>query len=161
MDPNIPAAFQAVDRRKRPAQDAFGEDRTSHYLKHETFEETGGTGHSTLAPMPADTGGLQDMSTSLMAQMLGFAMPGVGLSTSYYPGYEWWPRTDFGSQALDENMQYTSETTFDASIGVVATPQSADSHWDSQGGNSEAPTEQNYVPNILQPYGYEYRYYGV
>lgn len=44
---------------------------------------------------PASPGspGVQDMSNRLLAQMLGLDIPGIEPSTSYYPGYEWWPRS--------------------------------------------------------------------
>lgn len=36
---------------------------------------------------------MQDLTTRIMAHMLGLDVPGVEASTSYYPGYEWWPRS--------------------------------------------------------------------
>ena len=40
--------------------------------------------------------GVQDLSTRIMAHMLGLEMPGVEPSTSFFPGYEWWPRNNQG-----------------------------------------------------------------
>lgn len=37
-------------------------------------------------------GGVQDISTRMMAQMLGLDIPTIDPSASYHPGYEWLPR---------------------------------------------------------------------
>ncbi|KII93670.1 hypothetical protein PLICRDRAFT_35889 [Plicaturopsis crispa FD-325 SS-3] len=74
------------DRHKRPAEDAFGQEKASDYLQREAF--------SNWEQAPASPGnGVQDLTTRIMAHMLGLDVPGVEASTSYYPGYEWWPRS--------------------------------------------------------------------
>ncbi|KAG7099704.1 hypothetical protein E1B28_001524 [Marasmius oreades] len=82
------------DRIKRPADDAFGQEKSSDYLQRETFGVDGN--HQRLSqqqqPSLADVQGVQDLGTRIMAHMLGLDVPGMGPSASYYPGYEWWPR---------------------------------------------------------------------
>lgn len=75
------------DRNKRHAEDAFGQEKSSDYLQREAFktsdvEETNHEGDN----------GVQELGTRIMAHMLGLHIPGIEPSTSYYPGYEWWPR---------------------------------------------------------------------
>jgi hypothetical protein len=74
-------------RRKRPADDAFGKEKSSDLLQREAF------GVLADKDMPSSDGnGVQDISTRIMAHMLGLDIPGIEPSTSYLPGYEWWPR---------------------------------------------------------------------
>lgn len=77
---NAGPMLRGDDRRKRPAEDAFGLDKASDVLSQDIF-----------GPDQVD---FQDMSTRIMAQMLGLDMPGMEPSTSYLPGYEWWPRQE-------------------------------------------------------------------
>ncbi len=57
-----------------------------------------------------------------MAHMLGLEIPGVEPSTSYYPGYEWWPRNHGGSsqqppqQQLPPTGAYPSSTDFSTDL---------------------------------------------
>jgi hypothetical protein len=76
------------DRLKRPAEDTpAANDRTSEILQREVFNNNG---YEKPAPpaigVPA---GAED--TRIMARMLGLEIPGVQASTSYFPGYEYWP----------------------------------------------------------------------
>ena len=71
---------------KRPADDAFGIEKSSDYLQREAF------GGSQFDAAPKSENGVQELGTRIMAHMLGLDIPGVEASTSYYPGYEWWPR---------------------------------------------------------------------
>ena len=77
--------LQSDDRRKRHAEDAFGLDKTSDLLSQNIFRPK--------SPEKESSPGFQDMSTQIMAQMLGLDIPGIEPSTSYLPGYEWWPRS--------------------------------------------------------------------
>jgi hypothetical protein len=96
--------YQNVDRPKRGAQDAFGEDNAQHYLPREDpnfSPNSSGLGGQQGAIGDSEnefnnTNGVQDLSTRLMAHMLGLEVPGVEPSTSYYPGSEWWPRNQQG-----------------------------------------------------------------
>ncbi|KAG5652448.1 hypothetical protein H0H81_004992 [Sphagnurus paluster] len=76
------------DRQKRPAEAAFGQEKSSDYLQREAF-------HTSPREMGTVEGenGVQELGTRIMAHMLGLNIPGIEPSTSYYPGYEWWPRT--------------------------------------------------------------------
>ncbi|KAF8971739.1 fungal-specific transcription factor domain-containing protein [Flammula alnicola] len=85
---------------------------------------------SAWAPEPAaannnmqnNTNGVQDISTRLMAHMLGLEVPGVEPSTSYFPGYEWWPRNQGGSsqqQQPSQNPAYPAGTEFSTNMQTV------------------------------------------
>ncbi|KZV76951.1 hypothetical protein PENSPDRAFT_741072 [Peniophora sp. CONT] len=76
-----------MQRQKRPADDAFGlGEKVSDVLQQEAFEErTGGGG----TPQPVRGGPASDR---VLAHMLGLDIPGIEPSTSYLPGYQWWPR---------------------------------------------------------------------
>lgn len=74
---------------------AFAPEKASDYLQREAFgsevnRSTPPTEHIQTEP------GVQDLNTRLMAHMLGLDIPGIEPSTSYYPGYEWWPRNGQG-----------------------------------------------------------------
>jgi len=86
VDSNLPPLVHGPDRQKRAADDAFGEKSTD-VLQREAFSE------STRERAPQNSG-IQEISTRMMAHMLGLDIPGIEPSTSYYPGYEWWPRTN-------------------------------------------------------------------
>ncbi|KAF9469792.1 fungal-specific transcription factor domain-containing protein [Collybia nuda] len=78
------------DRNKRLAEDAFGQEKASDYLQREAFK-TFNVGEASHGHGGED--GVQELGTRIMAHMLGLHIPGIEPSTSYYPGYEWWPRT--------------------------------------------------------------------
>lgn len=86
MDSNLTPMLQGPDRQKRGADDAFGREKSSDFLQREAF------GDSSPKERITSTAGIQDISTRMMAHMLGLDIPGIEPSTSYYPGYEWWPR---------------------------------------------------------------------
>jgi hypothetical protein len=74
-------------RRKRQADDAFGREKNSDLLQREAFGVL-----PDKDALSSDGNGVQDISTRIMAHMLGLDIPGIEPSTSYLPGYEWWPR---------------------------------------------------------------------
>lgn len=80
--------INSPERHKRDAEDAFGQEKNSDYLQREAFGAA-----ETIETGRAAENGVQDLSTRIMAHMLGLDIPGIEPSTSYYPGYEWWPRT--------------------------------------------------------------------
>lgn len=82
--------LQNPDRQKRGAEDAFGREKSSDFLQREAFGDSGSKERIAT--------GIQDISTRMMAHMLGLDIPGIEPSTSYYPGYEWWPRTTNATQ---------------------------------------------------------------
>lgn len=83
MDDILPPQFQDPARYKRQADDAFGHERAppQEGLKNTEVRAEG-------------ENSAQDLGTRIMAHMLGFHIPGVEPSTSFLPGYEWWPRSD-------------------------------------------------------------------
>lgn len=87
-----PAVLQ--ERHKRQADDAFGQEKSSQLLSEQAF---GVMDHHGVGETVANTG-VQDLSQRMMAQMLGLDIPGIQPSTSFYPGYEWWPRTQPNQQ---------------------------------------------------------------
>ncbi|KXN88828.1 Nitrogen assimilation transcription factor nirA [Leucoagaricus sp. SymC.cos] len=80
---------QSSDRHKRVAEDAFGQEKD--YSQREVYDERGNI-HSNQGGFE-NQNGVHDLSTRIMAHMLGLDIPGIEPSTSYYPGYQWWPRT--------------------------------------------------------------------
>ncbi|KAG9222442.1 hypothetical protein CCMSSC00406_0002777 [Pleurotus cornucopiae] len=70
---------QNMARNKRLAEDAFAQESTPEAPS--SFD-------------PAAVNGVQDLNMRIMAHMLGLDIPGIEASTSFYPGYEWWPRTN-------------------------------------------------------------------
>jgi hypothetical protein len=83
-----PPQLHFPDRHKRHADDAFGQEKSSDYLQREAFREPE---VEEVAHEGED--GVQELGTRIMAHMLGLHIPGIEASTSYYPGYEWWPRS--------------------------------------------------------------------
>lgn len=82
---------------KRLADDAFGKEKNSDYLSREAFEQP--------AEALGEAPGAQDVNTRIMAHMLGLDVPGIQPSTSYYPGYEWWPSRADGQQQQQPQEQ--------------------------------------------------------
>lgn len=70
---------QNMARNKRLAEDAFAQESAPEAPS--SFD-------------PAAVNGVQDLNMRIMAHMLGLDIPGIEASTSFYPGYEWWPRTN-------------------------------------------------------------------
>lgn len=102
---NAAPMVQGHERTKRQADDAFGREKSSEILSREAFSQA-----------PADeTPGIDDVSTRIMAHMLGLDIPGIEASTSYYPGYEWWPRSglDGSSDEYPSPFQTNGPTSFD------------------------------------------------
>jgi len=141
----LPPQYLNTDRNKRAAQDAFGEEKTQDYPQREAF------GANPMQPDPVpdnsnSTTGVQDISTRLMAHMLGLEIPGVEPSTSYYPGYEWWPR-------MNQGVPYPVDTEYGPSMGQGLPPASGNTGW--------VPSQHTgYGTNNLN-YGYDFGQYGV
>jgi hypothetical protein len=127
----IPPQIHFPDRHKRPAEAAFGQEKSSDYLQREVFK----------GPSPEtsteEENGVQELGTRIMAHMLGLHIPGIEPSTSYYPGYEWWPRsnevTPPGSHQLSPlPMGYGSRN------GLASNPNPVPGGATSSGGNEWA-----------------------
>ncbi|KAG5647713.1 hypothetical protein DXG03_008436 [Asterophora parasitica] len=87
---NVPPQIHLPDRHKRPADAAFGQEKSSDYLQREAFR---GPAPDQTPDRGGGENGVQEIGTRIMAHMLGLHIPGIEPSTSYYPGYEWWPRS--------------------------------------------------------------------
>ncbi|KAL4070710.1 fungal-specific transcription factor domain-containing protein [Scleroderma citrinum] len=86
VDTNLPQLEQNVDRKKRGADYAFGRGTSSDLLQQELY------GDAPIMDPMTRMGGIQDISTHMVAQMFGLDIPNVEPSPSYHLGYEWWPR---------------------------------------------------------------------
>lgn len=73
------------DRQKRHAEDIFEEEKLVHHP-----QAFGDLPDIDVDLLPLDGNGVQDISTRMMAHMLGLDAPGLGPSASYFPTYEWW-----------------------------------------------------------------------
>ncbi|KAI6136403.1 fungal-specific transcription factor domain-containing protein [Pisolithus sp. B1] len=91
VDSNLLRLEQNADRQKRGADDAFGREKRSGLPQQEVFTD------SAVADFVAPTGGIQDISTCMMARMLGLDIPGIDPSASYHLGYEMWPQATFSN----------------------------------------------------------------
>ncbi|KAH9044579.1 fungal-specific transcription factor domain-containing protein [Lactarius pseudohatsudake] len=95
--------FNEVQRYKRHADDAFGtRDTNGAGLLTQSFGLSPSVGPGVdvaAAPQAASTA-----ENRLLAHMLGLDIPGVEPSTSYLPGYEWWPRDQNKSQTPDSSQ---------------------------------------------------------
>jgi hypothetical protein len=84
------------DRLKRLAEDAFDEG-DQPVRPPPTFGDLPDINFDLL---PLDGSGVQDMSTRMMAHMLGLETPGLWPSASYFPGYELEPGYFSGQEHL-------------------------------------------------------------
>lgn len=135
FDNAAPMAQHADDRRKRQADDAFGQEKSSDVLSRGAF------GAVDQQPPSSPGQGIQDMSTRIMAHMLGLDIPGIEPSTSYYPGYEWWPRNVSPSQAL-------TPTTPGVCVGPAAfDTQPSIEDWLQDAGQGGSMVSSGPVPN--------------
>lgn len=149
LGPNNSAQLQSLssDRNKRHAEDAFGQDKNVEYFQQNFFE----------APQSENGGfesqnGVQELSTRLMAHMLGLEVPGVEPSTSYYPGYEWWPRPN---QDLSQPSSQPLSPSGSNVTNIVNLPASG---MVQQGNNWPNTTPDNTVP---LNYSYDFSQFGV
>ena len=89
VDKGLLASFANGNQRvKRGADDAFGSEKISSALPRDTFDGLDRSATEMPAPL-ADSAG-----NRMLAHMLGLDIPGIEPSTSYLPGYEWWPRAN-------------------------------------------------------------------
>ncbi|KAF9055831.1 fungal-specific transcription factor domain-containing protein [Panaeolus papilionaceus] len=157
---NGPPQYSNVDRNKRAARDAFGDEQAPTYVPREPFGDPGPSPRSDDVGQ-GGTGGVQDMSTRLMAHMLGLEIPGVEPSTSYFPGYEWWPRVNQGNQpGLTPQQPYPLETEYQPPIPVMdqnnsenVTP-SVESNANTQWLQDPGPQSQTYPMALNYTYNF-------
>lgn len=131
-------------RQKRAADDAFGlGDKVSDVLQQEAFEERTGGG----APQQPVRGG--PASDRVLAHMLGLDIPGIEPSTSYLPGYQWWPRGQAPNGQPGPSQQQMQPMVNGMSNGVhngqgqdTPSPHSTNSN----GGGTNSPPNSMAIP---------------
>ncbi|KAJ6503261.1 fungal-specific transcription factor domain-containing protein [Mycena vitilis] len=93
----IVAPPHALDRNKRHAEDAFGQDRAPDYPLRDDQQ---------------NVDGVQDVANKLMAHMLGLDIPGMEPSTSFYTGCDWWARPNQDSPMTPQNWPQPTVSGF-------------------------------------------------
>jgi len=108
MDSILPPQLPDPVRYKRQADDAFGHEKN---LPQEVLKiaEAHHEGENSI----------QDLGTRIMAHMMGFQVPGVEPSTSFLPGYEWWPRSGGDSRSVIHTHPRVSNVLPPSSDGGV------------------------------------------
>ncbi|KAJ4002275.1 fungal-specific transcription factor domain-containing protein [Lentinula boryana] len=164
-----------VGRAKRDVDDAFGQEKSTDHIQREAFRTAGEGGQQNLsqeqgARHPEETG-VQDLSHRLMAQMLGL-VPGVEPSTSYFPGYEFWPapRSGQGQQAqtaehvsaptsqIPQQNPTSSYTQIPSSINPQPRPSGELNTYGGPVGGWMADGSMMNVSNAVPEYNYPYNY---
>ncbi|KAF8832025.1 hypothetical protein HHX47_DHR1001015 [Lentinula edodes] len=161
---------ETVGRAKRDVDDAFGQENNGDHAHREAFRLTneGGQQVRSLAQKvrPPEETGVQDLSQRLMAQMLGL-VPGVEPSTSFFPGYEFWPAPTSGqgqvaeqistptSQIARQNLSYPQVSS------NINTQARSNSNLNTYGGpavgwmpDGNMMNVSNAVPEYNYPYNY-------
>jgi len=160
--PSLRAPQQRYDRQhKRPAQEAFEDEKASDFSRQEQFVAHSG---SEQTGIPLQHGnGVQDMGTRLMAHMLGLEVAGVDSSTHYYSGNHWYPRLPQTTlQSEVPNLQYplSAEIGGDMQVlntgGMASSVAGQSSEWSPQ--TSATPSE--YGMNNMA-YSFDFGQYGV
>jgi hypothetical protein len=133
------------DRRKRPADTAFGNDKELTASPPHVVESFDQHGLS-----PSGTNGTPEESARLMAQMLGIDIPGVEPSTSYVA--DWWHRGENAAQPPSESpLSHSSMHPFSSPNAATFHSAQTLSHDWLQG----PPARSNYSfdPIIANQYG--------
>ncbi|KAJ2921023.1 hypothetical protein H1R20_g16074, partial [Candolleomyces eurysporus] len=158
----IPSSQQDRSKSKRAADDAFGQNRPADYGQREVYGSL-----PNEQPQNNNANGVQDLSTRLMAHMLGLDMPGVVPSTSFFPGYEWWPRTNQG-YPQPPPQQATQQVTFSGQgsdhdlLGNVSDPSmvAPELDWTLQSMAPPGPQVPPAMSNININYPYDFQQFG-
>jgi hypothetical protein len=109
MDNISPPQFHDLARYKRQADDAFGHEKPPQQVSKDPHHD--------------GENGVQDLGTRIMAQMFGYHIPGVEPSTSFLPGYEWWPRSEGDSRSVTHAESRNSHVIPPSSNeGIVEAP---------------------------------------
>ncbi|KAF8846123.1 hypothetical protein BDN67DRAFT_1064611 [Paxillus ammoniavirescens] len=134
VDSNLAPLVQGPDRQKRGADDAFGREKSSDFLQREAF------GDYTPKERVTSAAGIQDISTRMMAHMLGLDIPGIEPSTSYYPGYEWWPRqTNVMPLTYQQPPSIASASSSESLMSMNYPSAQGDQEWRIQGPSTSYP----------------------
>ena len=104
LDTASTQVMQRPERHKRQADDAFGTDTSTEYHHSDAFTEYE-TGNS--AQISNDT----NMSTRIMAEMLGLELPGISPPSLYTSGYEWWPRVKHEASSSSSSSSMNTFST--------------------------------------------------
>ncbi|PCH33995.1 hypothetical protein WOLCODRAFT_87174 [Wolfiporia cocos MD-104 SS10] len=108
-------------RQKRSVEEALGAERNSDILNRETLNRPSYPGAEMAPPGQALN---NDLTTRMMLHPLGLGTPGMDPSSSYYPGYQWWPRTNVDEGLLHNDlmgvpvMSPSSEVMHPAGAGI-------------------------------------------
>lgn len=140
VDSNLLRLEQNVDRQKRGADDAFGQEKSSDPHLQQAFDVVDST---VVTESTRHTEGIQDINTRIMANMLGLGIPGIQPSTSFFPAYEWWPRTATTLSHSPLQSQIAGVTNQPTLIDFGYRTIQPDQEWDVQG---------------TLPYSYQYNY---
>ncbi|KAJ4485754.1 fungal-specific transcription factor domain-containing protein [Lentinula aciculospora] len=161
-------ACESVGRTKRDADDAFGQEKSIDLVQRETFREGGQEAlPQDQVERPPEETGVQDLSQRLMAQMLGL-VPGVEPSTSFFPGYEFWPvpRSVQGEaehvSAPTSQMAQQNVTSYSQILSGINTPGRSN----NDNSNAYSGTVTGWMPdgnimnvsNTVPEYNYPYNY---
>ncbi|CAL1694956.1 unnamed protein product [Somion occarium] len=96
LDPILASSdINQSERPKRDIDQALSEERTSELLQRSVFGDPQTMRHPSYSAQAEQR---DDEGARMMAHTLGIPLPGVQPSTSYYPGYEWWPPSVMGGQ---------------------------------------------------------------
>lgn len=152
---------------KRPAQAAFGSDKDRNAHQHDGFSNVSDPQQTPSNLHMDNQNGVQDLSTRIMAHMLGLEMPGVEPSTSFFPGYEWWPRTSQGypqppPQAPIQSPTFSGHGLDRDLLGNVAEPSTMVTQ-DLDWMQAVTPVPQGQPPvisNLNLNYPYDFQQYG-
>jgi hypothetical protein len=146
---NAAPSIQGEERRKRPADDAFGQEKIFDFSQG-AFRPVDQEQTLVRGNVP----GMQDMSNRILAHMLGIDVPGIEPSTSYYPGYQWWPRA---SQAVSPLYEQPPMPTM---IHPVVFDGQVNQRWPPDGdqGNGMA---SDFVPNYSFDFSGAPNHFGV
>jgi len=88
-------------RQKRSAEEALGREKNSDIQERAEYGRLAYSEPEVSQPGPMFD---QDLNARLMMQTLGLDVPGIEASTSYYPGYQWWPRPHFEESSLQGSL---------------------------------------------------------
>ena len=161
--PPLRAPHQRYDRHKRPAQDAFEDEKGSDFVRQEQYVARGSEVPAVGIPLQHGNG-VQDMGNRLMAHMLGLEVAGVDPSTHYYSGGHWYPRLAQTSALQSEmsNLQYPMNADIGGEMQVInaggmgSSVAGQASEWSPQA----SATPSDYGMNNMN-YQYDFGQYGV
>jgi hypothetical protein len=163
--PPLRAVQQRYDRHKRPAQDAFEDEKASDFSRQEQFVARSGADQTPVMGIPLHHGnGVQDMSTRLMAHMLGLEVASVDSPAHYYSGGQWYPRLAQTSTLQSEipSLQYRLSADIGGDMqgldaaGMTSSVAGQTPEWSPQ--TSATPSEYG-MNNMAYPY--DFGQYGV